>query len=141
MAYKSTYQPTVNTPSPIKKRDYGYIAPPVSWLKYRDVPNNSGVEYKRFPSLYWGNSLYKTSNEWVFDNYYDANTVQSLLNSGICEDEILKHIPAQPIYNVPETNKDVLGFEKGRHSIYYAPVRLLNYPYREGVDYQPTYPS
>lgn len=137
-----SYQPNINMPTPISRRKT-MLKPPTSQLEYVDHPNNpnlvrdvtyntdsSGIKFKRFPGPYWGNSIFETTNGMGFDNYYDAMAVQNLLNAGFCENEILENVPTQPVYVIPGTNRDVLGFStsSNKEPIQYTPMRMMNYP-------------
>ena len=138
-----SYQPNINMPTPIARRKT-MLKPPVSQIERVNHPNNpnlvrdrdvtynqdsSGIKFKRFPGPYWGNTIYETTNRMGFDNYYDAMAVQNLLNAGFCESEILENVPTQPVYVIPGTNRDTLGYSTGsnKEPIQYTPMRMMNY--------------
>lgn len=82
-----------NRSSPIKKWKYTN-APPESILEYKDDITQfsedriTGLKTKRISSPFAGNYKYLTTNGRVFNNYYEANSYQVLLNLGYCEKDI-----------------------------------------------------
>lgn len=107
-------------PAPIYRKKE-ILIPPISQIKPQQ--NWYGIEMKQFPSNYWGNTIYKTTNGMIFDNYYDAMSVQQLIYLGLCDKDILKRIPHRPIYipikknpnldyGYPYSNKIINDYQK-----------------------------
>lgn len=120
---------TINEPYRIRRRVRRF-KPRTSMLAYELVPTTinskvEGIRYKRFPGQWWGNSLYEATNGMIFDNYYDAENTQALVNAGYCDSKILELLPKRPVYYIPQTDTDVVGYRK-EAPYYYKPRSMWN---------------